>query len=106
MRWPVSRLAYDAVCSERDRLREQNDKLVDSLTRLARVEHGLKEKPLEPRVQPEDNVPDPIRNLIRNFSSERVRVDQLERAKRAHADGSTWQEIGEEILQAIGAEVG
>lgn len=47
MRLPVSRVAYDLALNERDRLREQNDKLVDQLTRLVRRDNGLPEIPPE-----------------------------------------------------------
>jgi hypothetical protein len=41
----VSRLAYESVVSERDRLRTQNEELIGQIVRLTRRGHGMSETP-------------------------------------------------------------
>jgi len=93
----VSRLAFDQVVDERDRLRTRVDKLTDDLTRVGRAKQGLREtpKPVKKREKPEP-MPPGIVDLISGFSMQAVRTN-LERECRAmRMDGTPWSEI--EIL--------
>lgn len=77
MKWPwVSRLAFDVIAGERDRLASQVDRLTDHLTRRDRVEAGLPETPPKPKKQL--RVPPDIEAMIRQFGSQ-VTQDQLRR---------------------------
>ena len=104
MRWPVSRLAYDVVCSERDRLREQNDRvlahvltLTENITRIQRAALGMSEAPKQPReIKP---MPARIREVLSEVSDARIRVMQTREAyRRYHEDGS-WDRLEGELAR-------
>lgn len=107
MKWPwVSRLAYDLLVDERDRLRAQNDDLLQTLKGIRRVGAGLKETPRKPKEQVQrEPIPREIRELYLGFSSAGVsaldfQVDELRR------NGHPWPEIKkllERQLETAGA---
>lgn len=100
MRWPlVSRGTLDAVVSERDRLRTQNDALLAHLTTVDRVEHGLTETPRNPK--PSDPMPPSLRTKIGRFGSQMTITDQMARATRARSGGKSWQEIEAEFDASV-----
>ena len=91
----VSRLAYDAVCSERDSLRAQVTSLTDALTRIQRVEHGLPEVPRTPR-EPLEPMPKSLREYIEAFSTPSIKKAMRDNAYRKRLQGVPWQEIEED----------
>lgn len=85
--------------SERDYLRGELAKALDHNRRLERKEAGLTEKPREPK-EP-DPVPEKIRKIVSAFGSTLTQEDQMTRVKRAHADGSSWDDIEGFLLQGL-----
>jgi len=107
MIWPwVSRLAYDAVVSERDILRAQNVSLTDSLTRIRRAETGLREVPAPPKrleLQKPVTVPAHIERLYRGRLQSRAMEDMYEaQARDMHAAGAPWNEVERALIKALG----
>ena len=107
MKWPwVSRLAYELVTDERDRLRAQVDGLLDQTARLARRSLNLPERPPALHEAKPIEVPGEVEEIIERFASEAVR-DAL-RAQciaRMRSDRTeTWGRIRAELLRQIGPE--
>jgi len=93
MKWPlVSRRAFDIVLDERDRLRARNDELHDSMIRIQRVRHGMKEAP---RPEPKPvvvQIPAEVRKLYAGFS-EVHRRDLDRQCRQMATQGTPWTEI-------------
>ena len=101
--WPwVSRRAFDEVSRQRDRLEAQNDKLVEQIVRMGRVEHGMTELPAEKRAP--DPVPDAIRNLIAGFQSSQTQANMIAQVERLHRKGDSWEKIETFIRESLGVE--
>jgi hypothetical protein len=95
-RWPwVSRLAWDLVVEELRRVREQNDRLVEHITRMDRVEHGLGEHPVKVRTL--EPMPKEVYEKIREYESSQVRAQVEREAQALHRQGVAWQEILERL---------
>jgi hypothetical protein len=93
MNWPwVGRRVYEEVCVERDRLRAQNDKLTEHLTRMDRTEHGLHEVPREQR-PPVEPMPREIMEYINGFAFPAFRKQMRDTAYRRRARGEPWAAI-------------
>ena len=95
----VSRLAFDLVSQERDRLVEQNAALTDALTRVKRFETGMTETPRPPRrvIEP---MPERLADHLAAGSNPGIR-----RMRRSHymqrvARGETWEEVEADVLAA------
>jgi len=97
--WPwVSRLAFEQVASERDRLRVQNDQLLDHLRRVDRAEHGMSEVPREPR-QPQEPMPKSLRAYFNGFADQRMAKMMRDAAYAQHIkQGVPWPDIEREAL--------
>jgi len=91
----VDREAYEAVRSERDRLREQNDNLVAHFERLDRHDNGL---PEQPRVPAEEIGPMPreMREDMKNWDRP-TRQRQTKLAEQRRRKGESWEEIWADI---------
>lgn len=97
-RWPwVSRLAYDSVVDERDRLREQVAALTDSLTRIRRHEAGLHETP-RPERRKLEPMPDRLKKHIEGFFNPSLRKQTRDGLYRRHARGESWPSIMDEVI--------
>ena len=97
MNWPwVSRLALDAVLSERDRLRELNDKLVDSIIRIQRKEIGLPEIQPEKR-QPVEPLPQAVIGLINAWDDPLIRADMEKQARAVYRQSKDWNAVIEAL---------
>jgi hypothetical protein len=117
MRWPwVSRRAYDQVVAERDRalemiimetvskqahemlqaecarIVEQNDRLIEHLTRMDRLEHGVTEEPRLPRKQIPP-MPNEIRDYIKGFASDQVRREIQRTAYMEYREAGDWEGV-------------
>lgn len=93
MRWPwVSRLAYEAVVSERDHLRAETTRLTEAMTRISRREVGLPETPKEPRA-PMTPMPKELADYIRGFAGQSIQKSMRDTAYRMAAAGRPWPEI-------------
>ena len=94
MRSPwVAREAYDAVCSERDRLRAQVDSLLEHRVRMERVAAGRPEKPPEARAKAEPMDPELVQ-WINDFDTPHMQDDLRERARLMKAQtGSSWRAV-------------
>lgn len=89
MRWPlVSRTAFDAVCSERDFLREQ----VSHLRRLERVEAGLSETPA-PAKKLLPPMPDEVRGWINSHDGDKMRDRLRKEAFAAAREAGSWAPV-------------
>lgn len=108
MRLPwVSRLAYELVLDERNRLRAQNDSLVDALGRIGRAKSGLPEsvRPApEPQAQRPVELPDSIEVLIQGFASEAIRDSLREQARMLYAAGNPWSSIEASIAISLDSD--
>lgn len=94
MKWPwVSRLAYDLVLDERDRLRAMCDKLTDDIVRIQRTKQGLREAPRPPKERVDLTVPPDIIDMIAGFQSPAVKDEVERQAKQLRANGTPWPEI-------------
>lgn len=99
MRLPwISRLAYEAVLSERDRLREQVDDLLEHLQRVDRVEHGMSELPRQPRPEIEP-IPGKLDAYIEGFEAPpQVKAEMRREARRRRAKGQSWDGIAKQVI--------
>lgn len=88
-----------SLLSERDFLRSQLAVALDHNRRIERKQAGLTEAPAEQKQA--DPVPAKIRKLAEAFGSSLTQGDQLTRARRAHADGMTWDEVEATMLAAL-----
>lgn len=104
MRWPwVSRLAYEAVADERDRLRAVVDRLTDDLVRLARKEHALPER--RPEQRPANRpkpLPTELRNLISGFGSPVVQAQMEHEVRNAIRGGANAEDLAAKIRADLG----
>lgn len=101
MTWPwVSRLAYETIRDERDRLRTQNDTLVEHLTRVQRREAGMPELPRQ-RAEPPEPIPAEVTRLLDGFSPEIKKQLELE-ARQARRNGKPWNSIQQSIEEMVG----
>lgn len=106
MKWPwVSRLAFELVADERDRLRLQNDQLIDATQRLSRRQLGMPETPkpgtpMPPKEPP--TIPAEIEEIISMFESEGVRVTLRQQCQARVIRGSTWEQLRTELLRQVG----
>jgi len=122
MKWPwVSRLLYEQlqthysvlrdvaqerleiVQNENQRLRDQNEKLIDHVTRMDRVEHGKAEQPRVPRPAIEA-MPKEIREHIKGFASSSVQAELRNELFNRHRQGTPWNEIWDELRKKDGPE--
>ena len=94
MAWPwVSRLAYDLLLDERNRLRDKNDEADEHIRRITRKQEGLTESPREPKKKVEP-IPIEIERIIMGFDNEQTRSDMRNHARIArHRDGTPWSVI-------------
>ena len=112
MRWPwIGRLAYDALCADRDRLlattvpmatftvlcaerdhlRGEVNRLVDHLTRLERWERGMPET-VRPDRKPIEPMPNDIAEYVNGFGKQ-IRTQMTRDYYRARARGETVENI-------------
>ncbi len=101
----IDREAFNVVVDERDRLREQVDKLLDHERRMERVEHGLTEKERQER-DPIGVMPRDMREYMKKWPPQ-TRNHQIRLARKQRAEGKRWDEIWAEIQEkrnARGAE--
>jgi hypothetical protein len=106
LRWPwVSRLAFDTLAEDRDRLREQNDHLIDKIgeamehmKRMDRLEHGVMETPRAPRP---DIGPMPPRLLehCNSWASPAQKKIARDMAYKRRRNGESWEHIMETTIQ-------
>ena len=98
MTWPlVSRRAFDLVVDERDRLRAQNDRLIEHQNRIERREAGLPEVPREKRpVQP---MPRTLRRWIEGHGTPEIRRALMQEAHKRYAGGQSWESIEQEVTR-------
>lgn len=84
--------------NERDRLREQNDKLVDHIVRVDRIEHGAPELPRQTRPANEP-MPYELLEYINSCGDERMQKMQRDEAFRRHFKlGQPWQQVMDEVM--------
>lgn len=106
MKWPwVSRLAYDAVVSERDHLRIQLNQMaldrasvVAQLTRISRREAGLPEIPREAR-PPLTPMPPELVEYIRGFAGQSLQKTMRDQAYIRNAKGESWESIMADVMR-------
>ena len=92
--WLVSGRAYRLLLDERDRLRHQNDGLIETYKRIQRVRSGMRETPPTPRPEAQRPVtlPTEIKELLSGFR--KPVSDTIERQVRSmHANGTPFEEI-------------
>lgn len=99
IRWPwVSRLAYDQVRGERDRLLADVERLdarvaslVDQVVRIQRSTQGMTEVPREQRqMQP---MPSEIREIVMSAGDSRIRAMQIREAWRRYQEAGDWNVV-------------
>lgn len=99
MKWPwVSRLALDLVLDERDRLREQNKMLTNTVVSLQRKSFGMKEEPPKPTAARDpgwmtEEIPPAIAELVGGWDSEAMRSAVEIDIRNARRQGTPWGEI-------------
>ena len=105
LRFPwVSRLAFDVVVDECERLRSQNGTLVEALTRLRRAETGLSETPKAPRAMVEP-IPADVLEYCNAFLNPSIRKQNRDTVIRRRASGESWAAIRRSVLDADGVVV-
>lgn len=93
MQFPlVGRTAFNLLIDERDRLRKQNDELLDSFTRVRRKEAGMPEDHVRKR-NVEEDIPPEVFRYISGFGSEIMQATIEEDVRRARMNGTPWEEI-------------
>lgn len=102
MRWPwVSRIAYDLLLDERDRLRAKNDNWEDHVRRVKRKEKGMTELPAEKKV-PLEPIPGEIERIIQKFGSEATRQGVRNNVLMArHRQGQPWSKIQQTLENSL-----
>lgn len=94
----VSRLAYALLLDERDRLRAQNDKLMEAVVALQRKNFGMREAPPTPTraKDPEwmtEEFPPELRQIIDGYESQAIK-DSIEiDVRNARRQGAPFTEI-------------
>lgn len=97
MRFPwVSRELYESACAERDRLRTQNDDLLNHRVRVDRAENGMSELPRDYR-KPLDPPPKSIAEYIKKFAFKATRQAMWAEANKRRKAGQSWEEIEAQI---------
>jgi hypothetical protein len=92
MRWPwVSRLAFEEVQYERDRLQARVDELVGHVVRMDRVALGRPEVATDRRAAPEP-MPKKLREMIDDWS-EPTRTQLLQEAVAAYNKRRSWEPV-------------
>jgi hypothetical protein len=104
MKWPwVSRLAYEAVCSERDRLVAENGELREHLKRTDRHAQGMSEVPRAPK--PElGQMPNELRAHIMKFQTGAIAAQMMRESWRRRYRGDPWDVIKREMMQVQSIE--
>lgn len=98
----VSRLAYEVVVSERDRLRTKNDQWEEHVRRVERKTAGMPELPLEKREPADLLVPSRVLRLINRFDNEAIRRGMRNDVLIAkNRGGKAWSEIEAELKAAL-----
>lgn len=93
MRWPwVSRVAYDDMRDERDRLLALVERLTDQIVRIERRAHGMSELPAEPR-KPRPKLPPQLVQAISAYESPHIRRMLEDRAMAMLAQDIPASEI-------------
>ena len=95
----VSRRAYREVCSERDRLREQNDRILVELLSVTRVAHGLPEQ--RRKEKKADPMPASLRELIAGFESQAARREVERQSFQLKRQGKTWGQIEAKLKESL-----
>jgi len=97
--WPwVSRLAYEQVASERDRLRAQNDALIEHLKRIDRAEHGMPELPRQPRAA-QEKMPIELLNHFKGYANQDMAKRFRDEAYERHLKhGEPWDVIAHDYM--------
>lgn len=103
MRWPwVSRVAYDLVVEERDRLMHKNDNWEDHVRRTDRKDRGMTELPTKKK-EPMEAIPASLEYVIGKFASESTRQLLRNQARIARVrEGKTWSGIQAELEASLG----
>lgn len=99
MRSPwVSRLALDCVLAEADRLKQQNDrmvalveKLADQLLRVERFSRGMPEQPKEAR-EPA-RIPPELLNMLAQVGDSRIRASMTRAAWQRYGVTGSWADV-------------
>jgi hypothetical protein len=98
LRWPwVSRLAYETVADERDRLREKNDELMAHIVRMDRLEHGVGEVPRGPK-KPREPMPRRLMRHLKSFDNSAMAHELIEQCVGRHRTGESWESIESDML--------
>jgi hypothetical protein len=87
---------------ERDRLRTQNDRLLDDLTKLKRVEHGLRETPRvpKPELQKPPAIPPGVQRLYKGRCQSPAMESEIERqVLQMYGQGTPFDQI--EVLLSL-----
>ena len=92
------RETYEAVCAERDWLRERCDRLLEHNQRMSRVEHGVGEIPRQPR-EPFGPAPKRLLAYCNAFASPVTCKENRDVIFRRRAKGESWAEIEADILK-------
>ncbi len=104
IRWPwISRRAYDVVIDERDRLRAVNDQLMEHLTRMHRVEHGVAETPRAPKAKAEE-MPKSLVDYFDGLGNASMAKQLKRETENLHKGGESWNSIGSRILEGVNAD--
>lgn len=94
MKWPwVSRLAFELLERENERLNARLDQLIDHRKRLERVGSGIREEPASARRKRSDQIPQELRDLIAGYESSAVQAVIYDEVRGAFAEGQDWDEI-------------
>ena len=100
MRWPwVSRLAYEEVRYDRDRLRARVESLEDEVIRMARSARGMRETPRTTKRAEIEPIPADIRALVGKFQSPASQEWMEAQARQMNAAGAPWEEV-RKVLRA------
>lgn len=99
----VSRLAYESVRDERDRLRTQNDTLVEHVTRMDRLEHGAPEL-IPERRKKADPMSEEVARWIGSHDSQTVRARLAQEVQAAYRRLGSWDRVWERVKEEQGAQ--
>lgn len=104
MKWPwVSRLAYEQVIGERDRLRDRNDELADQLVRIARREHKMPEVPRDKRESTKkDPLPPEIEEIASGWESPQTQAIVRQRARQLKNERGSWDAAAQALKMESG----
>jgi predicted transglutaminase-like cysteine proteinase len=101
MRWPwVSRLAFDAVCNERDYLRAELSKQREHAVRLERAATGLSE--LQPQKRKTlERMPEDVAKLINMMGDENIRATEEAKAYNLALKKGSWEPVRQKLEEAL-----